>query len=153
MNVSVVDRPAMRVAAVRHRGPYSQIGQSFARLGAIAGPAGLVGPGTTMIAVYHDDPESTAEQDLRSDAGLVIAESGTLPEGLTELRLLAGRYACTTHVGPYEGLSDAWARLMGEWLPRSGERVGDGVSYEIYRKTPVDTPRDELVTEMYVPLV
>lgn len=41
---------------------------------------------------------------------------------------------------------------MGEWLPQSGRRVGAGVSFEIYRNTPMDTPEDALITELYVPL-
>jgi AraC family transcriptional regulator len=42
---------------------------------------------------------------------------------------------------------------MGGWLPRSGQRMRDGVSYEIYRNTPADVPKEELVTELYLPLV
>jgi AraC family transcriptional regulator len=64
----------------------------------------------------------------------------------------AGRYACATHEGPYTGLGDTWARLMGEWLPRSGHRIGDGVSYEIYRNTPGNAEPHELRTDIYVPL-
>lgn len=41
---------------------------------------------------------------------------------------------------------------MGEWLPRSGFRDGDGVSYELYLKNPTNTPKDSLRTEMYLPL-
>ncbi|MFN8579716.1 MAG: GyrI-like domain-containing protein [Gemmatimonadaceae bacterium] len=105
-----------------------------------------------MIAIFHDDPESVAEAELRSDAGIVVPEDAKLPNELSETRVHAGRYAMTTHQGSYEGLGDVWSRLMGEWLPRSGERVGDGVSYEIYRNTPMDTPTEKLLTDIYVPL-
>lgn len=152
MNVTVKDMPAMRVATIRHIGPYPRISQAFARLGQIAGPAGLLRPGAAMIALYHDDPETTAEAELRSDAALVVPPDAALPEGLGEAELPAGRYATATHVGPYQELGDAWARLMGEWLPASGERLGEGVSYEIYRNTPETTPPAELITELYVPL-
>ena len=49
-------------------------------------------------------------------------------------------------------LGDAWARFLGEWVPASGNRIGDGVSYEIYRNTPAEVPKQELRTELYVPL-
>ena len=42
----------------------------------------------------------------------------------------------TLHVGPYEQLGDVWARFLGEWVPASGNRIGDGVSYEIYTNNP-----------------
>jgi AraC family transcriptional regulator len=152
MNVTIKDMPEYRVATVRHVGPYMQISQAFARLGDIAGPAGLIGRDTIMLAMYHDDPETTPPQDLRSDAALTVADDARLPEGLSDMHLPAGRYAMTTHVGPYEQLGDVWARFMGEWLPASGERLADSPSYEIYRNTPADTSADRLVTELYLPL-
>jgi hypothetical protein len=54
-----------------------------------------LGAKATMLAIYHDDPETTAESALRSDAAIVIADGVTLPPGSSELRLPAGRYACT----------------------------------------------------------
>jgi AraC family transcriptional regulator len=41
---------------------------------------------------------------------------------------------------------------MGEWLPRSGFRVGAGPSYEVYVSDPRTTATEDLVTELYVPL-
>ena len=153
MEVEIKNMPALRVASVRHIGPYNQIPEAFERLGAAAGPAGLFRqPGAAMIAIYHDDPDSTPQHQLRSDAAIAIGSDVPLPAGLDEQRLPAGRYACAVHVGPYEKLGDAWARFMGEWLPASGHRLGDGVSYEIYRNNPMQVPKEQLRTEMYVPL-
>lgn len=152
MQVDIKNMPEIRLATLRHVGPYHRISEAFSRLGPIAGKAGLLGPQAMMIALYHDDPESKPESELCSDAAVSIPEGTPVPEGLTEQRLSAGRYAVATHVGPYQQLGDAWARLMGQWLPQSGERLGEGVSYEVYRNNPQDTPQDKLLTELYVPL-
>lgn len=152
MDVEITRMDAMRVATIRHTGPYHQIGEAFGRLGEIAGAAGLFGPGTVMLGIYYDDPESTPPAELRSDAGLTVPEEMQLPEGLTEQRVPAGRYACTTHVGSYEQLGDVWARFMGQWLPESGHRFGEGVSFEIYRNSPGEVPPEQLRTELYIPL-
>jgi AraC family transcriptional regulator len=153
MNVEITNMPEMRVAAVRHVGPYSQIGQAFASLGGIVGKTALVRePGAVMIAVFHDDPRAVPPERLRSDAGLVVSDRATLPPGLQESRVPGGRYARLLHVGPYEGLPAAWGRLMGEWLPASGHRPGDSASYEIYRNDPTTTPSEELRTELYAPI-
>ena len=152
MNVEITDRPELRAASVHHVGPYYRISEAFARLGEIAGRAGLIGAGTTMLATYHDDPGTTPEAELRSDAAVTIAPTAEIPAGLAELVIPAGRYARATHVGPYTGLGDAWARLMGEWLPRSGHRFGDGPSYEVYRNTPMTAAPHELKTDLYIPL-
>jgi AraC family transcriptional regulator len=153
MEIQIKDMPELRLASVRHVGPYNCIGQAFQKVGAIAGPAGLYQyPEAAMVAVYHDDPESTQPEELRSDAALAVPKGVEIPKGLTEVRLPAGRYACATHIGPYTGLGDAWARFMGEWLPASGNRVGQGLGYEIYRNNPTNTAPEALRTEMYLPL-
>ncbi len=153
MNVETKTLPKLRLATVRHVGPYSRISEAFAKLGERAGSAGLLSdPTTAMLAVYHDDPETTAPEELRSDAAIVVSESAVLPENLTEMQLSAGRYACTTHLGPYTSLGDTWARFMGQWLPQSGHRVGDGLAFEIYENNPSNARPEELRTVLYVPL-
>lgn len=152
MDVEIRELPGFRTAAVRHVGPYHRIGEAFERLGEVAGRAGLMAGGS-MLGVYHDDPESTPAAELRSDAALIVSEDATIPDELSEILIAPGRYAMAVHRGSYEGLGDAWARLMGQWLPQSDERVGDGVSLEIYRTTPDQVAEADLVTELYVPLV
>jgi len=153
MDVTIETLPARRLATVRHLGPYPQIAEAFHRLGTIAAEDGLyarVDP--PMLALYHDDPETAPPADLRSDAALVVRDGVELPPGLSEVTLSAGRYAKASHRGAYSGLGNAWARLMGEWLPRSGFRVGAGPSYEVYVTDPRITATEDLVTDLYVPL-
>jgi AraC family transcriptional regulator len=152
MNVEIKNMKEQRVVTVRHIGPYNQISEAFARLGDLAGRAGLLREKPTMIALYHDDPEMTPERELRSDAGIVVPAEAQVPEGTAEQRLPAGRYACTTHEGAYEQLGDTWARFMGQWLPESGHRVAAGTSFEIYLNNPTEVPKTKLLTELYVQL-
>ncbi len=153
MQVEITLMPELRVGAVRHVGPYNQIPLAFERLGAIAAAAGLFERAATLVAIYHDDPDATPQEQLRADAAITLPEQAPLPAGMAELRLPAGRYARAVHRGPYEQLGDTWARFMGEWLPASGHRMtDDGLSYEIYRNTPMQVPKDQLLTELYLPL-
>lgn len=151
MHVDIIELPARRLAAVEHIGPYNQIGDAFAQLAAIAGPAGLFerSEPPAMIAIYHDDPESTPAAELRAHAGLTIADGADAPDGLIAIDLPAGRYARTTHHGTYELLGDTWGRFLGGWLPASGHRLGAGGTFEQYRNTPMDVPIDELVTDLF----
>lgn len=153
MKVELKSLPDLRVAAVRHIGPYNEISAAFERLGQIASGGGIFGPSAEMLAIYHDDPESTPVAELRSDAALTVPKDRELPTGLTEIHIPAARYAVATHVGPYIGLGEAWARLMGRWVPENGHRIAEGPSFEIYRNTPMDTPPEKLLTEIYVPVV
>lgn len=152
MQVDLKELPELRVATVRHIGPYHTISEAFERLGQIVSRANLFRPGAEMLALYHDDPDATPADQLRSDAAITIPEDVALPAGASELRIPKGRYACTTYVGPYSGLGDAWAQFMGGWLPKSGHRLGSGPTFEIYRNTPENAPPEKLRTEMYISL-
>lgn len=153
MDVQIIHRPALRLATVRHTGPYGQIGEAFERLGVLAGPAELFnGPETEMLALYYDDLESTPPDQLQSDAAITVPEDATLPDGLQEQRLPAGPYARYLHTGPYAHLGDVWARLIGEWLPAAGHTIGDSVCYEVYLNSPGQVPDEELQTVLYLPI-
>src|SRR5262245_12503445 len=90
MDVEIREMPELRVGALRHIGPYNQIGEAFGRLGAIAGAAKLFDkPGAAMVALYHDDPQSTPADQLRSDAGVAVAADAALPPELVEHRVPA----------------------------------------------------------------
>lgn len=153
MKVEITTFPELRVATVHHVGPYDQIPEAVSKLGAIAGPAGLYAdPAAAMVALYYDDPKSTPAAQLRSDAGLIVSEHTTLPPSLGDQRIPAGRYARTVHRGPYDELPDVWGRFMGEWLPASGHRIGDGPTYEFYVNNPHEVPSGEILTELRIPI-
>lgn len=151
-DVTIRPEPARRLAAVAHKGPYMQIGQSFEKLGAILGGRGLWGKVGGMIGVYYDDPNAVAAKDLRSHAGAVLPHGEGLPAGLEEVQLPAGRYACLRFKGPYSGLQSAYDYLFGPWLAQSGEELGDAPAIEVYLNTPADTAPDDLLTDVCMPL-
>jgi len=149
MDVTIVNQPDLRIAGIRHIGPYQEIGREFGRLGGL-----LKGPppaGSQMIALFHDDPEVTPSDKLRSDAALSLPGKTRSPSGLIEQHIPAGRYAKAIHKGGYDGLPGAWAALKHEWLPKSGHKMGHP-SYEIYLNNPMTTEKAELVTEIYLRL-
>jgi AraC family transcriptional regulator len=152
MKIEVVKRPALRLASVRHVGSYMNIREAFGRLHDLVSAAGLANRDTMLVGIYHDDPTVTPEEKLRSDAAITIPAKAKLPPGLTELVIPAGRYAHALHVGPYTGLGDVYAHLRNEWLPSSGEKAGDGMSYEMYRNTPMTAKPNELMTDIYMSL-
>jgi AraC family transcriptional regulator len=130
-----------------------RINEAFRRLNDLVTASGLSKPDTILVGIYHDDPSVTPEEKLRSDAGITIPSQTKLPSGLTELVIPAGRYAHTVHTGPYTGLGEVWDQLRTEWVPRNGETLGNGLSYELYRNTPMNAKPNELVTDVYLSLV
>ena len=153
MTVSIEQLPDLRVAAVRHVGPFDALPRAFAELDRLTRQAGLTdAPDAMLVAIYHDDPDTTLPQDLRADAGLVIPAHASVPARLSEQRLPAGRYARMRHKGPYEHLGRVWARFKHEGLREAGLRAAPGPSLEIYRNTPMTAKPEELITDLYIPV-
>jgi len=149
---TIRETPALKVAALAHRGDYVNIGSTFERLMAMAGGQGLLGPWTRSFGIYYDDPASTPREALRSDACLTLPD-GKLPSGELQVReIRGGRYAVTLHVGPYAELHFPYTWLYGTWLPKSGEETADAPSIEEYLNDARVVPPSELRTEIWLPL-
>lgn len=152
MKTTIKTLPSLRVACVRHTGPYHDCGAAWDRLGAIAGAAGDFGPGTQLLGISYDDPENVAPEALRYDAAFTVDDDFEPHDGL-EIRIVAGGdYAVLTHEGPYPGLRRAYRQLMGEWLPRSGRELADTPCFETYLNDPDTTAPAELLTDIHAPL-
>ena len=152
MDVRIEYMEPMRVAFMRHVGPYNEVGGTWGSLCAWAGPKGLLGPNVTCLGMGHDDPEITPPDKIRYDACITVGPE-VQPEGDIGIQeTAAGEYAITTHVGPYEKLAETYARLYGEWMPNNGREPATGPCLEIYRNSPQDTPPEKLITDIYAPL-
>jgi AraC family transcriptional regulator len=68
MKVTIKTMPPMRVAFMRHVGPYDQCGVVWDELLPALGQEGLIGGDTLFIGVSHDDPEITVPENRRYDA-------------------------------------------------------------------------------------
>ncbi|AMC33389.1 AraC family transcriptional regulator [Janthinobacterium sp. B9-8] len=146
-----LDAP-IHLAASRHHGSYLKIGEAFARL-QLSKTALPVDPmKVRWFAQYHDDPQSVAEADLRSDACVEIKADGDLPSELARAQIPAGRYGVIEHRGPYSELQQAYHWLFGVWLPQSGEQPANIPVIEQYLNLPHNTPPKDLRTEIWVAL-
>jgi AraC family transcriptional regulator len=150
--VEIMERPALRVIGLAHRGAYNQIGPVFEQLGAAVTEAGLWPEAIEVLGLYFDDPSQVPEADLRSLAGIAVRDGVTQPAGFAEERLAAGRFAVLRHRGPYEGLPAAWGWLMSDWLPKSGETPRAAVPCEVYRNAPGEVAPEDLLTDICMPI-
>ena len=102
----------VHVAFRRHVGPYEDVPESFFdELERWAARRRLKLP-RIWAGIGHDAPIATPPVQLRFDAALVVPGPFE-PSGLIGCQLLAGGpHAVTTHVGPYETLGAAYARIF-----------------------------------------
>jgi AraC family transcriptional regulator len=160
-NVTIRDNTPVRLAALRHRGHYLEIGPVFERLYTWAGPRRLMGPATRSIGIYYSDTHAAPPAEWQSDACISVSDAVTqsLEAGASEagapriIDLAGGRHAVLRHQGPYAELHKAYSWLFGAWLPKSGEEPADRPCFEEYLNNPRDLPPQEWLTEISLPLV
>jgi AraC family transcriptional regulator len=150
MNIDFVNFDARRYAFLRHHGPYFEIGTTFQKMAAIAGPAGLTAvPDALFVGVYHNDPSVTPPEKLESDAGITLAEGTAVPEGLQEGHLEGGRYAKAVHIDSYSKMGESWGKFWSA-LNESGAKTRMVSPFELYISDMAKTPEEELITELYI---
>jgi AraC family transcriptional regulator len=142
----------VRLAAVGHRGDYQEIGQSFDRVVAWAAGAGALGPSTRSFGIYYDDPRSVRVEQLRSDAGIVVAEDRELDGDVRAVEIPPLLCASVIHKGPYAELERPYGFLYREWLPKSGREPADHPCFEEYLNDARAQPPSEWLTRIYLPL-
>ncbi len=154
MNVRIETLPERAILRVRESGPYKESAErAWKTLCEWAGPKGLIGPATVLLGIGHDDPTVTAPEKIRYDAALTVDRPVQAEAPVVADVMPGGEYAVITHKGPYEGLEEAYKRIMGQWLPQSGREMReDRWTFEVYRNDPTRTPPEELLTDIHVPL-
>jgi AraC family transcriptional regulator len=152
MNVEIQQMKPMRVAFLRHVGPYGEVGVTWDRLLTLMGKDGYLGGNTMMLGICHDDPEVTPPSKVRYDACVTVGDDYQ-PTGDIQVQVVAGgEYARTTHTGPYNGLGRTYTEFLGQWLPRSGRELRDAPCFEVYLNDPQSTDPEDLLTDIYAPL-
>lgn len=141
----------MTLAFVRHVGPYDRCGAAWERLGAWAGPRGLLGPQTTCVGLAYDDPDITPTERIRYDACISL-DSETAGEGEVGIqRLRGGAYAMLTHRGPYDSLGEAIEKLY-YWLLTSGRELRGEPLLMLYRNIMASPAPQDIVIDVCLPL-
>jgi len=152
MKVTIKQVESMRVAFMRHVGPYSECGATWEKFLTFPGKEGLLGGDATFIGICHDDPEVTPPEKVRYDACVAVGPDFT-PQGEIGVQTIPkGEYAVMTHIGPYDKLGQSYAKLLGQWLPRSGRELRSTPCFEVYLNSPESTAPEDLITDLYAPL-
>jgi len=138
-SVRIVEMHNMHIACVRFIGPYLGIGKAFSTLFCWAVERQLLKPDALIMGVYHDMPEITSPDQLRSDACITVPiGTETAAPVSTRPFLCAGDYA----VGHFEFKNvryfpRVWRYMTSQWIPASGCQIDERPMFEIYRGDPM----------------
>jgi len=151
--VEVREVPALTVAYVRHVGPFSEMHRAYGKLMQWAGPRGLLRfPQTKMLGIYHDNPEITETDKLRSDACITVPPETRVEGEIGKMNVPGGLFAVAyAEVGVNE-FGEAWNALMRDWLPGSGYQPDDRMCYELCLNDPKTHPEGKFIIEIHEPI-
>ena len=146
------------VAYIRYIGPYKGNSELFTnlftRLFNWATPRNLVNfPQTKVISIYHDNPEITDEDNLRTSVCISIPEDTEVGGEVGKMKIEGAKYAIASF--ELSGSADyqkAWNYVFSEWLPTSGFIPDDKPSYELYLNSPDEHPEKKHIVDIYIPV-
>jgi AraC family transcriptional regulator len=132
MKVTIIERPPVHVAYLRHTGPYGAgIGRFWMETVAPwMSTNNLMGRERFGIAL--DDPTVTAPAKCRYDA-CVQSDAKEMLSGDPGRKVIpGGKYAALAFEGTSDGIGAAWEALLRDWLPKSGLQLDSRPFFEHY---------------------
>ena len=153
MQVEIVERSLIKAWTMRLRGAMTpeNFKDTYARLWQWQIDHGVAGRTKEAIGIFYGD-SAGGDSAFRYYAGVIWDEPLEADGGIELLEVPGGKYASYRLVGSYHGIPTAFQRLYGEWLPKSGFVPDDRPALEIYRNNPYDTPSNDLITDLLIPL-
>jgi AraC family transcriptional regulator len=150
MKVEIRHEDAVRTAAIAHQGDVNTGMQSVDKLisWCKARPENLKPAGGDAYCIAYNDPGVVEPEDFRSDYCMKIPDSLELDEPVEERIIPAGRYAIAVHEGSRDKIADTVYAMYRDWLPDSGEELGDFPCLFSYLNFDDEVPDTALRTEV-----
>lgn len=151
--VDIVEREAVPVAAIEHRGDPARLGDTIRTFIAWRRAHRLHPSVSATYNIVYDNPDDVPPEAFRMD---ICAQTRDAIEpnaaGIVAKTLAGGRYAVLRHTGSDDTLGQSVAYLYAEWLPTSDEELRDApLLFQRVRFYP-DVPEHEAVTDVLLPL-
>ena len=152
MNVIIKTIQAKRLAVLEHRGHPEKVGDSVNRLisWAKSQSVDLRSKAGEAFGFAYDDPQTTTPEAFRFDIGITVPENLKLKGDVIEKYLPAGRYVIAIHKGSLNHISRVVYGLYQDWLPNSGEELGDLPCIFCYHNFNHEVAETELLTECWL---
>ena len=152
-DMTIKTTEASDVAFIRMHGPYSQIPEAIKTLYIWVG-IHMMQPMDMPTAVYYTVPENGDDSNAQWEIFTPIKGEHPSREpdkkGCGIRRREAQLVASTIHVGSYETVGTTYEALA-EWMTEQGYRMS-GPPEESYLSDPKDTPPEEFLTEVRLPV-
>ena len=152
--ITVVELGRQLVVGMRKRGRYEMMATMIPQVCQFAVERGLQIVGRPTFLCHEASVEEAEKANREGTADVEIAVPVDRKTDRTdEIRcyeLAGGTMAKIVHKGPYEASTPTYEKLFA-WIGENRKRIV-GPIREVYLNDPRETPPEELLTEIYVPI-
>jgi AraC family transcriptional regulator len=141
----------MRVAYLRHVGPYENVRQTWIDLMARLSADKQIRKRSVFIGMGHDNPSVTPAAELRYDACVTVDEAYE-PQKPVELQTIDGGDCAVVKNCPVGKIKDAFQYLYGKWLARSSRELRPAPGFAVLVDAQDAVARTKQRVDIYMPL-
>eukprot|EP00276_Gloeochaete_wittrockiana_P019350 CAMPEP_0184348994 /NCGR_PEP_ID=MMETSP1089-20130417/32093_1 /TAXON_ID=38269 ORGANISM="Gloeochaete wittrockiana, Strain SAG46.84" /NCGR_SAMPLE_ID=MMETSP1089 /ASSEMBLY_ACC=CAM_ASM_000445 /LENGTH=163 /DNA_ID=CAMNT_0026681015 /DNA_START=41 /DNA_END=532 /DNA_ORIENTATION=- len=153
MDVRVEEREPVRVAFLRHIGPYDKTLEPFWRNKFLPFVEANNLKGRDRFAILHDVPCTTVPEKNRYDAACEVSADFVASGEAQITTIPGGKYAVLHFLAPLNEIAAAWPYLL-KWLPSNGFRRTPEPPFEFYPKNGIYVPETEVMeVQLCIPVV
>jgi AraC family transcriptional regulator len=141
----------MRVAYLRHVGPYENTQQTWFDLIARLSADKQIRKSSRFIGMGHDNPSVTPAAELRYDACINV-DHKYKPKGPIKLQTIDGGDYAVVKNCPVPKIKDAFGFLYGKWLARSSRELRPVPAFVMFTGDRNTIEPGKLRVDVYMPL-
>jgi len=141
----------LRVAYLRHVGPYESTRQTWTDLTTRLSADKQVRKRSVFIGMGHDNPAVTSAAELRYDACITVDEEYN-PKKPLELQTIAGGDYAVAKNCPVGKIKDAFQYLYAKWLARSSRELRPVPSFMVFTDAHEAVASMKGRVDIYMPL-
>lgn len=108
---------------------------------------------TEYLTIYYDDPDVTEPDKQRADVCFVPKQQLKGTNELSVKQIEGGKYAIYLYKGTYQKLGIVYDTIYGKYIPEGGYQLDARPMFERYLNDPQETNPEDLLTEIYVPIL
>lgn len=147
------------IASIRHEGKHdpSETSSTWEDLILWASPRRLLGRRFDVrgVGLLWDDPRQWPPELRRYDVGVPIdpEDSPDVDEPAFLNLTMPGEYLRATHEGPYDDVMRTYDHVLTVELRLKEYELVSAPIIELYRNSPAEVSEDQLLTDIYFPVV
>ena len=146
--------PKLVIGMLKH-GRYQEIATMIPELFEFAVEKGIEMIDTPIFICHEMSVEEVMKAEEEGNATVEVAipvlEKGEDTDSVRFYELPGGKMAKIIHKGPYEEVGPSYEKLF-TWIEQNGKKV-IGFTREVYLNDPREVPPEEILTEIYVPII